>query len=91
MKKGYRILPSALKHGVSESEIDFVLSSNNPTLRCYELHDDRDGNAQDMFVGFTDSRPWPIEIALSYRDDEIVVFHASKISASNRKLYESES
>lgn len=90
MEKGYRILQSALKHGIDEPEIDFVLRNNNPTRRCYELHEDRYGNAQDMFVGYVESRPWPIEVALAYRDDETVVFHARKVSPAFRTLYESE-
>ncbi len=50
MKDGYRILGSAYKHGITEQEIHHVLSEKNPTRRCYEMHDDENGNAQDMYV-----------------------------------------
>ncbi len=64
MVEGYRILGSAYKHGITEQEIHYVLSDNNPTRRSYIMHDDDDGNAQDMFVAHTGTRPWPIEVGI---------------------------
>jgi len=86
----YRILDSALKHGIEEREIDYVLDSKNPTQQYYELHDDENGNAQDMVVAHTGTRPWPIEVGISYRDTETVIFHANKVSEEFSKRYEQE-
>jgi len=86
----YRILDSAYKHGITDAEIAYVLSDKNATRRVYDLHDDDDGNAQDMFVAHTGTRPWPIEVGVSYRPDEDVVFHASRISIEYEKLYKEE-
>jgi len=88
--EGYLILGSAFKHGVTEKEIHYVLSDRNPTRRSYLMHDDADGNAQDMFVAHTGTRPWPIEVAISYRQDENIVFHAARATPEYEKLYEAE-
>lgn len=90
MKDGYRILGSAYKQGITEQEIHHVLSEKNPTRRCYEMHDDENGNAQDMYVGCTGTRPWPIEVGISYSADENIVFHASKVTPQYEKLYKAE-
>ncbi len=90
MVEGYRIIGSAFKHGITEFEIDYVLSDKNPTRRSYEMHDDEDGNAQDMYVAHTGTRPWPIEVAVSYGTSENIVFHASKVSSKFEELYKSE-
>jgi len=86
----YQIIESALKHGITEQEIHSVISHLNRTRRIYEMHDDADGNAQDMFVAHTGTRPWPIEVAVSYRPDQDVVFHADKVTPEFEKLYEAE-
>jgi hypothetical protein len=85
-----RILESAYKHGITEQEILFVLDDKNPTRRSYIMHDDDDGNAQDMFVAHTGTRPWPIEVGISYRVDESIVFHASKLTPEYQNMYETE-
>lgn len=90
MLNEYRILDSAYKHGITEREIDNVLSDKNRTQRCYEMHDDENGNPQDMFVAHTGTRPWPIEVGVAYLPDEDLVFHASKVSTVYRFLYKSE-
>ncbi len=90
MIKEYRILASAYKHGITEEEIDFVLSDENPTQRYYEMHDDEYGNPQEMFVAHTGTRPWPIEVGVAYLPEEDLVFHASKISTTYRFLYKLE-
>ncbi|MBY0549269.1 MAG: hypothetical protein K2W95_18485 [Candidatus Obscuribacterales bacterium] len=90
MVQDYRILDSARKHGITDQEIDYVLSDKNPTQRAYEMHDDDDGNAQDMFVAHTGTRPWPIEVGLSYRAKENIVFHANKVTPEYEKLYKAE-
>ena len=86
----YRVLESASKHGITEPEIHSVLSDNNPTRRAYLLHDDEDGNAQDMYVAHTGTRPWAIEVGVSYRPGENVVFHAAKVTPEFAILYEAE-
>lgn len=87
---GYRILISAYKHGITEQEIDLVLSIDNPTRRIYEMHDDKDGNPQDMYIACTGTRPWPIEVGVSYREHENIIFHANKLTSRFEKLYEDE-
>ncbi len=67
-----------------------ALSDKNPTRRSYEMHDDEDGNAQDMYVAHTGARPWAIEVGVSYHQHENIVFHASKVTPAFRKLYEAE-
>lgn len=90
MVRDYRILSSAYKHGITKQEIDYVLSDKNPTRRFYEMHDDEDGNAQDMCVAHTGTRPWAIEVGLCYRSNENLVFHASKVSSEYKAPYEAE-
>ncbi len=86
----YRILESARKHGITDQEIHYVLSDQNPTRRTYEMHDDKHCNAQDMFVAHTGTRPWAIEVGVSYRANENVVFHAQKVTPEFELLYEAE-
>jgi len=86
----YKVRVSAYKHGISQAEIAYVLSAANPTRRTYELHDDKEGNAQDMFVAHTGTRPWAIEVGVSYRENVDVIFHASRVSKKFEKLYEGE-
>ncbi len=90
MEESYRILDSAHKHGITEQEIHYALSDNNPTRRSYILHDDEDGNAQDMYVFHTGTRPWAIEVGVSYRPSENVVFQAAKVTPEFAILYEAE-
>ncbi len=86
----YRILESALKHGISELEIAYVLDFRNPTRRYYAIHDDEEGNGQDMVIAHTGTRPWAIEVGLCYRANENVVFHASKVTPKFQTMYEAE-
>jgi hypothetical protein len=86
----YEILESALKHGISVAEISYVLDWSNPTQRYYDLHDDEFGNSQDMVVAHTGTRPWPIEVGLSYRKEVTVVFHANRASGEYLERYENE-
>jgi len=86
----YRILESALKHGISELEIAYVLDFKNPTRRYYAIHDDGEGNGQDMVVAHTGTRPWAIEVGVCYRAEENVVFHASKVTPKFQTMYEAE-
>lgn len=90
MSEGYTVLESAYKHGITEQEIHYVLSDKNPTRRSYAMHDDENGNAQDMFVAYSGTRPWPVEVGLTYRRGENVVFHADKVTPQFEKLYEAE-
>ena len=90
LNKEYRILDSAFKHGITESEIDSVLSDMNPTRRIYDMHDDKNGVPQDMYVAHTGTRPWAIEVSVAYRETETVIFHANRISNEYRKFYEGE-
>ena len=90
MPKDYLILESAYKHGINEQEIDYVLSDRNPTRRFYEMHDDKEGNAQDMVVAYTGTRPSPIEVGLCYSPDKNIVFHADKVSNKFSQLYKAE-
>jgi hypothetical protein len=85
-----RILDSAYKHGIRKEEILLLLDERNETLRSYPLHEDQDGNPQEMLVGHTGTRSWPIEIGVCYRATEPVVFHAAKLTPEFRKLYEAE-
>ncbi len=90
LPKDYRILKSAYRHGITETEIDYVLSDKNPSRRFYEMHDNEEGNAQDMVVAYSGTRPWPIEVSLCYEPNENIVFHAAKLTPKYKKLYEAE-
>jgi hypothetical protein len=85
----YRILPSALEHGVTERDIQYVLLPGNPMTRFYILHDDAEGNGQEMAVGYTE-RERLIEIAICYRPNETVIFHADSVTLTYKEYYEAE-
>ncbi len=81
-----RILKSALKHGVLESQIREVLADHRHT-KPFELHDDVDGNPQEMLVGYTQSNVQS-EIAVRYSEESDDVFHAARVTAKYKRLYE---
>lgn len=47
--EGFRIIDSAYRHGIRESEIWYVLDAFNATRRVYDLHEDEDGSSQDKY------------------------------------------
>jgi hypothetical protein len=80
-----RIL-SALKHEITEQQIREVLADQCST-KAFELHEDSEGDPQEMLVGYTQTNVL-IEIAVKYTDERDQVFHANRVSAEYRKLYE---
>jgi hypothetical protein len=85
----YKILSSALEHGVTKRDIQYVLYPGNPTTRYYLMHDDEDGNGQEMAVGFTESERC-IEIGIGYQQHTTIIFHADSITPAYKKLYKAE-
>ncbi len=81
-----QIRKSALKHGISERQIREVLADKVMT-KAYGIHDDAFGNPQEMLVGQT-TMGVLLEIAVRYTDKLDCVFHANRVSAKYRMLYE---
>lgn len=81
-----QIRKSALKHGISERQIREVLADKVFT-RAYEIHEDTYGNPQEMLVGYTEMGVL-LEIAVRYTNKFNCIFHANRVSAKYRKLYE---
>lgn len=79
---------SAFKHEITEAQIREVLADQS--TKPFELHDDSYGNPQEMLVGYTHSGVL-IEIAVRYEEDTDEVFHANKVTAKYRALYEGRS
>jgi hypothetical protein len=80
------IRESALKHGITEIEILEVLADQSLT-KPFEMHEDKWGNPQEMLVGFTQASVL-LEIAVRYTEGWDEIFHANRVSAPYRKLYE---
>jgi hypothetical protein len=83
-----QIKESALKHGITETDIRQVLA-DPITVRYFAIHEDSFGNPQDMVVGFTQSGVL-VEIGVKYTDDFDIVFHANRVSRRFRALYRRE-
>ncbi|MBX9724614.1 MAG: hypothetical protein K2X81_24630 [Candidatus Obscuribacterales bacterium] len=54
--------------------------------KWFKIHDDFDGNSQDMVVGF-DSKGILLEVGITYLDDDEVVFHADCATSSWQSLF----
>ena len=81
-----RIRDSAFKHGITELQIGEVLADKY-TTKPFELHDDENSNPQEMLVGYTQSNVL-LEIGVRYMDEWDEVFHANRVTAEYRALYE---
>ncbi len=80
-----KILSSALKHGITEKEI-LSLSAYDKARARFEIHEDENGNPQEMIVGFSQNGKL-LEIAVKYTAANDVIFHASKASFKYRRLF----
>lgn len=80
-----RILKSALEHGITQRQIREALADE--LRRNFEIHEDEHGNPQDMVVGHTE-REVLLEIGICYRAKTDVIFHANKVTAYYKRLYE---
>lgn len=79
-----RILKAALKHGITEGEIREALADK--FRRNFEVNEDEYGNPQDMAVGHT-QRGVLLEIGICYKALTDIIFHASKVTAHYKRLY----
>jgi hypothetical protein len=77
---------NAFEHGITKTQIQDVLANRWGMTKWFPMHDDEDGNSQDMVVGF-DAEGAGIEIGLTYQDNYDVVFHADKVTASWQMKY----
>lgn len=85
-----RFRDSAFDHGITKEQIQNVLLVDRWDMtKWFKIHDDADGNSQDMVVGF-DSEGTLIEIGLTYIDDDEVVFHAMDATPNWRNRYDQE-
>jgi hypothetical protein len=55
----------------------------------HDIHDDDDGNSQDMALGF-DAEGNPIEVGITYMQFDEVVFHANAMTPAMRTKYDEE-
>lgn len=77
---------SAFDHKITKDQIEEVLANKWELTKWFPIHDDANGNSQDMVVGF-DNEGTSIEIGLSYIDDDEVVFHADKVTTAWQTEY----
>jgi hypothetical protein len=74
-----RFRQSAFEHDITEDQIEEVLLDRWGMTKWFKIHDDDDGNSQDMAVGF-DREGSPLEVGLTYINDDEVVFHADDVT-----------
>ena len=74
-----RFRESAFDHGITEDQIREVIANKWGMTKWFPIHDDSDGNSQDMAVGF-DAEGADIEIGISYIEDDDMVFHADNVT-----------
>lgn len=80
-----KILPSAFRRGITEKEI-LTLIANDSSCARVEIHEDQNGNPQEMLVGFTQNGKL-LEVAVKYTSTQDVIFHANKASFKFRRLF----
>lgn len=81
---------SAFKHGITSERIEQVLSDKYGSTIWFELQPDRQGNLQEMIVGY-DNNGILLEIGLTYLGESIFVFHAARASFVWRVRHREES
>jgi hypothetical protein len=81
-----RFRSSAFDHGITRNQIEEVLASIWGMTKWFAIHDDEDGNSQDMAVGF-DADGNGLEIGISYIDDDEVIFHADTMAPAWQSEY----
>ena len=84
-----RLRLSALDHDITEAQIKEVLANIWGMTKWFKIHDDINENSQDMAVGF-DAEGIPIEIGITYIEDDEVVFHANSMSSTWSDRYREE-
>ena len=82
-----RFRDSAFDHGITKEQIEDVLVNKYSLTKWFEIHDDDEGNAQDMVVGFDSEGIYLIEIGITYLEEDEVVFHAMKATKPFRNKY----
>ncbi len=81
-----RFRASAFQHGITKDQMEEVLASQWGMTRWFKIHDDHDGNSQDMVIGF-DAEGVLIEVGLTYIDDDEFIFHADSATSSWKDKY----
>lgn len=77
---------SALKHEITPQQMRQVLAYAQ-TTQFFSIHDDVEGDPQEMAVGFAESDVL-LEIGITYGEDIDYIFHAKRAGALYRKLFE---
>jgi hypothetical protein len=72
---------SAFTHGIATTQIEEVLANRWGMTRWFQIHDDKNGNSQDIVVGF-DAEGIALEIGVTYTGSDDVIFHANKLTPS---------
>jgi hypothetical protein len=81
---GIIIKASALKRGYTKNDVEQVLAER--TSRFFPIHEDDEGNPQDMVVGYNQSGVL-LEIGITYLDNTDSVFHVNKATNIYKALY----
>ena len=84
-----RFRSSASDHGVTQECVQDVLANQWGLTKWFEIHEDADGNSQDMVVGF-DNEGRLLEIGMTYIYDDEVVFHADAATPDWQNRYNEE-
>ncbi len=84
-----RFRDSAFEHGITKEQIEDLLADKWGMTKWFPIHDDAQGNSQDMAVGF-DAEGDPIEVGITYIDDDEVVFHADTMTPTWQTRYNEE-
>ncbi len=82
-----KILPSALKHGITEEDVDELVES----LNYLEISlPSRSRGERYMMIGFIDRLSYPIEVGIEHPLDgqQPVIFHASKARKPYLSVFE---
>ena len=79
--------PSSFDHALTQLQMEQVLADKWGGTKWFRIHDDDDGNSQDMAVGFDAEGGGPFEIGISYIGDDEVVFHGNYANAFWQQMY----
>lgn len=72
---------SAFQHGVTKDQMEEVLVNQWGMTRWFKIHDDHNGNSQDMAIGF-DAEGVLIEVGITYVDNDEFIFHADEATTT---------
>jgi hypothetical protein len=66
--------------------MEAVLANRWGMSKWFAIHDDKNGNSQDMVVGF-DAEGNVLEIGVTYEVNDEVIFHADSLTITWKNRY----